>query len=107
MLLPNPPVEAGRVEDVLRVTLKARHLHFFGELVEADWARGLVLVHHWVVVLSSERLGNLSNLIVEGSLTRLKGPPFGEGVRNYVGVRKSVADLDVAHVQVAKHNVAE
>ena len=58
---------------------------------------------YWVEIFASQCLRDCLNLITELSRSVFELPPFLDGVRDDVSVRESVADLDVAYIQVSKH----
>lgn len=64
-------------------------------------------MNDWVEIFPSKRLRDVADLAMECALSSLKSPPLGEGVRNDVCVGEGVADLNVAHIEVAKDNVAD
>lgn len=52
-----------------------------------------------------ERLGDLLFLFVVGSLALFELPPFAEGIGDAPGILQGVTDLDIANVEIGKHDV--
>lgn len=69
------------MEYMLRVTLERSDLVLLLEVIQADGACGFILVHHWVEVLTGQRLRNLLQLLLKLSFTVPELVPFEDGVR--------------------------